>query len=962
MSQQEIDPSQAADGVASGQPPHALLLTDVVDSTKLSERLGDQAMAEVWAAHDRVARDLLPPWRGREIDKTDGMLLLFEQPADALQYALAYHRALASLPMQLLARAGLHVGPVILRENAADDVARGAKPLEVDGMAKPTAARVMSLARGGQTLLTPEAHLALADWLPGSALHSRSHGHWVLKGVAAPVELFEVGDDPASFAPPPDGEKVYRVVQLAGRWLPVRRIANNLPEQLSSFIGRERELAEIKALLGQTRLLTLLGMGGLGKTRLGLQAAAELMAEYPDGVWFLDLAPLRDGTLVLAEAAQSLGLREEPGRPLLQTVCAHLKGRRVLLILDNCEHLLKPTALLAHAILKAAPQVAFIASSREALRVPGERCYPIMPLPVPGKNESLEALQRSTAVRLFVARAQENRYDYAFTAAEAPAVAELVARLEGIPLALELAAARVATMSVAEINRKLDDRFQVLTEGSIVLEERQQTLRALVDWSYDLLDAAEQRVLQRLAVFAGGFDLAAAEPVCAEPANESQPLAERLTSLVEKSLLGQQQRDGQQRYRLLETLRDYAAEKLAASGEQAATAARHADHYFGVAKTVKYGLVGPEQAQWVQCGETEIDNIRAALALALTGGIDPVIAVKIVVAMQGFWQLRGYVNEGRAAVRAALALPAVQASVPAQTYALYVGAALALSQSDHAEASQQLETCLVLRRQLGNPTEIAATLLTLCVTRLQGGQVQAAAAGEREALAIFRELGDRQGEAIGHEHLAQCALFEGDDAQAELHLAEGLALARDIDYRENEAACLLLQGELAFERGALALARQQIEASLQVCRDSSNKRGAATALAWLARVDLDDAAAADSGAAITRLAEALQVFRDFEMREQLLAALETATLALSRQGGEALAAALSTAIALSRERSRLPRAPRAEQRWQAGQQALMASLGEPGLDAGMQQGRAWTLDDACLEALAALRQLAAAAG
>ena len=551
MSEAAPDQPQTADPTETGQAAHALLLTDVVDSTKLSERLGDQAMADVWAAHDRVARDLLPPWRGREIDKTDGMLLLFEQPEDALRYALAYHRALARLAVPLLARAGLHVGPVILRENAADDVARGAKPLEVDGMAKPTAARVMSLARGGQTLLTPEAHQALASWLPSSALHSRSHGHWVLKGVATPLELFEVGDDPASFAPPPDGEKVYRVVQLAGRWLPVRRIANNLPEQLSSFIGRERELAEMKALLGSTRLLTLLGMGGLGKTRLGLQAAAELMAEYPDGVWFLDLAPLRDGALVLAEAAQALGLREEPGRPLLQTVCTHLKGRRVLLILDNCEHLLKPTALLAHAILKAAPQVAFIASSREALRVPGERCYPIMPLPVPGKHDNLEALQRSTAVRLFVERAQENRYDYTLTAAESPAVAELVARLEGIPLALELAAARVATMTVAEINRKLDHRYQVLTEGSIVLEERQQTLRALVDWSYDLLDAAEQRVLQQLAVFAGGFDLAAAELVCADEAGADAAVAERLNSLVEKSLLGQQQRDGQLRFRLL---------------------------------------------------------------------------------------------------------------------------------------------------------------------------------------------------------------------------------------------------------------------------------------------------------------------------------------------------------------------------------------------------------------------------
>ena len=216
----------------------ALLLTDVVGSTKMSEKLGDAAMAEVWAAHDRVARDLLPPWRGREIDKTDGMLLMFDAAADAVAYALAYHRALAALPVPLSARAGLHVGPVLLRENAAADVARGAKPLEVDGLAKPMAARVMSLANGGQTLLTPDALDALGE----SPLARQSHGHWVMKGVAEPIELFEVGEDDTGFAAPPDSDKVYRVVRSGERWLPVREIPNNLPQLATSFVGREREI------------------------------------------------------------------------------------------------------------------------------------------------------------------------------------------------------------------------------------------------------------------------------------------------------------------------------------------------------------------------------------------------------------------------------------------------------------------------------------------------------------------------------------------------------------------------------------------------------------------------------------------------------------------------------------------------------------------------------------------------
>ena len=311
----------------------ALLLTDVVDSTRLSEQLGDTAMAAAWEAHDRVARQLLPVWRGREIDKTDGMLLLFAEASDAASYALAYHRALATLKVPLLARAGLHVGAVVLRENSAEDIARGAKPLEVDGLAKPTAARVMSLAQAGQTLLTAEAREDLGK----TTLKVQSHGHWMIKGVAEPLEIFEVGEAEARLVAPPDAEKVYRVVRAGDWWMPAKEIPNNLPQQGSSFVGRERELDEIRGLLSSARLLTLLGMGGLGKTRLSLQLAAEVLHQYPDGVWFLDLASIRDPALVVNLAAQTLDVREEPDRPLLQTLCMHLKQKRVLLILDNCE-------------------------------------------------------------------------------------------------------------------------------------------------------------------------------------------------------------------------------------------------------------------------------------------------------------------------------------------------------------------------------------------------------------------------------------------------------------------------------------------------------------------------------------------------------------------------------------------------------------------------------------------------
>ncbi|HET7526647.1 MAG TPA: NB-ARC domain-containing protein, partial [Burkholderiaceae bacterium] len=729
-----------------------LLLTDVVDSTLLSERLGDEAIAGLWAAHDRVARDLLRVWRGREIDKTDGMLLMFDAASDAVGYAQAYHRALAGLSVPLQARAGLHVAPVILRHNAAADVAQGAKPLEVDGLAKPTTARIMALAGGGQTLLTAEARAALAD----APLHIHSHGHWVVKGLTDPIALYEVGEADSPFATPHDGDKAYQVVRIGDQWQPVREIPNNLPQQVTSFVGREREVREVKRMVGTMRLVTLLGMGGLGKTRLSLRVAAQVLGQFPDGVWFLDLAPIRDPALVLSEAAQVLDVREEPDQPLVKTVCAALKSRRALLIFDNCEHVIKAAAELAAAILRGSQRVHILASSREALRVPGEQSYPVLPLPVPDAHSGLDALSRSTAVRLFVERAQLQKPTFTLNDREAPAVAELVVRLEGIPLALELAAARMRVLSVADINARLKDRYKVLTGGGRVLLERQQTLRALVDWSYELLAHGEQTVLNRLGIFAGGFDLSAAEAICGAEPLLPEDVLDHLSSLVEKSLVMTGDTEDGTRYRLLETIRDYAREKQDAD-DAAATAARHCQHYFGVAKAVRDGLKGAEQAQWVRRGETELDNMRVAIGGVLFGP-DAVLAVKYAVALTSFWTLRGYTSEGRKIVRIARSQPAVRASDVALAHALFVEAALATDENDHAEARKMLETCLALRRRLGSLVEIAATLSTLSLVRLQGGDASGAAESEREALAIFRDLGEQLGEAIGLLHLGQIAV------------------------------------------------------------------------------------------------------------------------------------------------------------------------------------------------------------
>jgi non-specific serine/threonine protein kinase len=625
-------------------------------------------------------------------------------------------------------------------------------------------------------------------------------------------------------------------------------------------------------------------------------------------------------------------VREEPGQPLLQTLGAALAGKRMLLVFDNCEQVVKPAADLAHALLRAAPGVGILASSREALRVPGEQVVPILPLPVPGHGERLEALASLTAVRLFVARAQSHKPSFELNEREAPAVAQLVRRLEGIPLALELAAARVRSMSVADINKRLADRYKVLTGGSRVLHERQQTLRALVDWSYELLRPEEQKLFNRLAVFAGGFDLPAAEAVCGVDPLDPFDVMDQLASLVEKSLVMMEERTEGSRYRMLETLRDYARDKLAQDGDdEGATAARHCEHFFGVAKQVRDGLLGGEQGPWLMLAETELDNLRAAMASARVGHGDVAIAAKLPMALQNFWLLRGHVSEGRAAVKSALALPAILASDRYHAWALYIGASLATGQNDHAEARDMLELNLSLVRRLGNPAEVASTLSTLALARLQGGDAAAAMDSEREALQIFEQIGHRQGQLIGHLHIGQSAAHMGDDAQAVESLKRGLALARELERPDIEAECCFELGTLACQTGDATAARAWLSDALRLSEASGDRRGEACAMWGLAEVDL---LAGDADTARSGLYLALHAFREFEMREHVVDCLEAlARLAmLEHAHGDALgprrALALSSAVAQMRLRWKLERSTRAEVRWQALLGVLQQALGE----------------------------------
>jgi non-specific serine/threonine protein kinase len=671
------------------------------------------------------------------------------------------------------------------------------------------------------------------------------------------------------------------------------------------------------------------------------------MDRFDDGVWFIDLASIRDPSLVVSEVAKALGVRDEPGRPMVESVCAHLKPRKTLLILDNCEQVIGAAAEVADIILAAAPDVRIIATTREPLRVPGEQTYPVLPLPVPERAEGVELLSRSAGVRLFVERAQLHRPSFSLDQHNALQVAELVTRLEGIPLALELAAARVRSLTVADINARLEDRYKLLTGGGRVLP-RQQTLRALVDWSYDLLSQQERVALNRLSIFAGSFDSSAAEQICGADPLSPEDIFDLLASLVDKSLVMTEERAGGTRYRMLETIRDYGREKLERAGESNAVAQRHRDYYFVLAKAARDGLLGARQAEWMRRVESELDNVRAAIALGLTGGGDPVIAIKIAVAMQGFWILGGHATEGRDYIRAMLALAPVQAHDTALGHALYVGAALATSQGDYAEARRMLERCLALRRDLGNEFDIAAALSTLSVALLHSGDAADAREREEEAMAIFRRLGDRRGEAIGHQHLGQICVYGDDHRQARNHFEQSLTLAHEIGHLELQGECERMLGELALTGGDAAEASRRIGHSLAVCHDAGDKRGEATALWWMGNVDL---LAGNTASARIRLSGALRAFRAFEMRAELLECLEDHAALKRLDGALDDAARLCGAIARSRQRPGLVRKPAAERRWLGELTTLRQRLGDRAFEEAWLQGQAWDINEALRQVL-----------
>jgi predicted ATPase/class 3 adenylate cyclase len=810
----EVDHTLLAPSAADAWPAGTvtLLFSDIEGSTHLLQHLGD-GYAAVLAEHQCLLRAAFYAQDGCEVStQGDSFFVVFARATQALAAAVAAQRALAASPWPaggvVRVRMGMHTGePARIAANYL-------------GLDVHRAARICAAGHGGQMLLSePTARLIEADLPAGSTL--RDLGHHRLKDFTHPEHLFQlvVPDLPLDFPPL--------------RSLDVR--PNNLPAHVTSFIGREPQLAEGKQLLTRTRLLTLTGSGGVGKTRLGLQLAAELLSQQPDGVWLVDVGPLTDPLLILQTVAEVLGVREQPGRPLLDTLIDAMQAKQLLLVLDNCEHLVEACAHVVDALLRACPALTILATSREVLGVAGETVYrvPSLALPAAQPSPSLEALARSEAVQFFTERAMAARPEFTVTDRTAPAVARLCSRLDGIPLALELAAARVRVLSVEQLAARLDDRFRLLTGGSRTAVPRLQTLRAMMDWSYELLSDPERAVFQRLAVFVDGWTLDAAESVCVGDSAAADDVLEVLTHLVDKSLVAVEDQEGEVRHRLLETVRYYSQDLLVASGHAPAARDRHRDWYLALAERAEPELWGTEQGRWLAWLEADHDNLRAALDWSIaTGTADA--GLRLAGALWKFWEVRGYLREGRGWLERAMAAGGGSAGARARAYA---GAGvLARHQGDYGRAVALLEEGLVLCRAEGDRRGEAAALNNLGIVARRQGHVERAAALLEAGLVLRRELGDEHGIASSLHNLGVLARQCGETARAVTLLEECLAVRRALGDNHGIANTLNNLGNVARQAGDLAHAADLLRAGLLLDEELKDKAGIAFGLEGLAAV------------------------------------------------------------------------------------------------------------------------------
>jgi predicted ATPase/class 3 adenylate cyclase/DNA-binding CsgD family transcriptional regulator len=812
------------------------LFSDIESSNALLRRLGENDYGEVLAGYHALIRAALAAHDGKEVDtQGDAFFAVFSSPTACVTAVIEIQRALEAREWpsgeHVRVRMGVHIGEAATMATGPD-VRR--------------AALVGAIAHGGQVLLSETAAALVRDSLPpGAAL--RDLGAQRLKDLGRPEQIFQL--DAAG---------------LRGGFPPLRSLGNptlpnNLPAQLSAFIGRDRETTDVRALVESGRLITLTGPGGVGKTRLALQVAAELLDGSGDGVWLVELAAVSDGDAVPAALSQALGIGEQPGRPAMDSLLDTLAFQFVLIVLDNCEHLIGACAKTADAILRHCPRVHLLVTSREPLGIGGESIYRVPSLSLPGSGDSAPA--SCDAVALLVERARGQGADLDFNEETIPLMVSVCQRLDGLPLAIELAAARLRSMSLPGLRDRLDQRFRLLTGGSRTALPRQQTLRAAVDWSYSLLNQAEKSLLHLLSVYAEGFDLDAVEGVCGGAGIDVFDAADLLGSLVDKSLVVAEPAGDALRYRLLETIRQFAAERLAEAGDETAAAAAtaHCQYFLGLAEAAAPGLTGPDQARWFTRLDTDHTNLRRAAEHAASAPDGTAQVLRFGVALRRYWFARGRGREAFGLLLPVLDHPEASAETGLFGAALVTVACVAVL-VDLAPGRQYGRQAVELARQLGDDRLLTDALSMLSAVYYFAGEPDHGLPLAWEALDHARQLDDHDlldwsflicslysdfiesaqfeqlvAEAIActersgnyflssyvHNNAAVQALTAGDLPAARVHLNQAAQGAKTVGH-ENPTVALNF-GWVLREEGDLQGAWSSFESGFRICRKTGEQ-------------------------------------------------------------------------------------------------------------------------------------------
>ncbi len=912
------------------------LFTDIEGSTRLWEQYSE-AMKAALAQHDSILKEAIESNHGHIIKTTgDGVHAVFEKAVDAVSAAVGAQKILQTLNldnsdvisirsatstqgysttnMQVKVRMGLHTGEAELRDS------------DYYGRSLNRAARIMSAGHGGQILISEvTAQVAREHLASDVALQDMGEHH--LKGLLRPENIFQVNA--------PELEHDFPPLQS----LPTK--TNNLPPQLTSFIGRERELIETTKRLESSRLVTLIGPGGTGKTKLSLQVAAEQLPHFKDGVWFIELASISDPANIVSTIASAFDLREVQNVPVFTILLDYLRAKHLLLILDNCEHLIEACAQIADQVLLSSPRVKIIASSREALGINGESVYRVPSMSLPQDFQSLAdfgSLMDYEATRLFVERAMKADSRFQLAERNASSIAQICSRLDGIPLAIELAAARVKIFSTEQIAERLDDRFKLLTGGSRTALPRQQTLRALIDWSYTSLNEMEQRVLRQLAVFVGGWTFDGAEAVV----GEAEAL-DGLVSLVNKSLVNVEEQESVSRYRFLETIRQYAMEKLLESGEGVDARNRHLDYVLRISEQSGQSMFGAESKDWLDQMEVEHDNLRAALEWSLTNDIRK--ALKLALAIGGFWTSRDFNSEAREWCRKIIEKSEALADADedrAKVYALWGWASITTGL--HKNGRAVVEKGLVLARKVDDKRTIVRLLSILGLSSTFIGDLSLALESMTEAENISRQMG-YQGELamVLTAHAQALYYMKRDHERSKQMLDEASRLGKLSGFQWATSLSAYNAGRLAGNIGDLETARVRFTESAEISRRFGNKRIVYSSRSELAHVLREHG---DLVEAYKIYREVIPGWKDLGHRAAIAHELECiAYICITREEPERAATLFGAAEAL---REVIDTAMTSIERVEYDREVaiLRADMKEKDFNSAWSKGRAMTMDEA----------------